>query len=83
MLVDARSGPSEPVGVPTSPPELGEILTPDEVATYLKVPKKTVYKMLRSGELAGFKAGKHWRVARAELGALIASQSSQGGEQKG
>ena len=80
MLVDARSGPSEPVGVPTSPPELGEILTPDEVATYLKVPKKTVYKMLRTGELRGFKAGKHWRVSRDDLGAWIACQSHKNGE---
>ena len=83
MLVDARSSPSEPVGVPTSLPEHGEIFTPNEVAQYLKVSKKTVYKMLRSGELPGFKVGKHWRVSRAELGALIASQSLQGREQTG
>lgn len=82
MLVSARSGKSEPVGVSHSLSKLGEILTPDEVAGYLKVPKTTVYKLLRSGELAGFKAGKHWRIPRAELGALIACQSSRGREQQ-
>ena len=80
MLVSARSGTSEPVGVTQSLSRLGEILTPNEVAAYLKVPKKTVYKLLQSGELAGFKAGKHWRVARDDLGAWIASKSQKNGE---
>ena len=80
MLVDARSGPSEPVGIPHSLSELGEILTPGEVATYLKIPKKTVYKMLQTGELRAFKAGKHWRVSRDNLGAWIAYQSQKNGE---
>ena len=84
MLVSARSGTSEPVdAAPQSLSKLGEILTPGEVAAYLKVPKTTVYKMLRSGELAGFKAGKHWRIPRVELGALVACQSSKRQEQTG
>lgn len=83
MLVSARYGTSEPVSASHSLSTFGEILTPDEVAAYLKVPKTTVYKMLRSEELPGFKVGKHWRVSRAELGALIASQSLRRREQKG
>lgn len=55
--------------------ELGEILTVNEVAEYLKIPKQTVYRMVRSGDLPAFKAGKHWRVQRGELGAWIARQS--------
>ena len=81
MLVDGRSDPLVPVDAPTSPPELGEILRLDEVAKYLKVSKKTVYKMVRSGKLPAFKFGKHWRVARAELEAWIARQSVENGEQ--
>ena len=57
--------------------KLGEILTLSEVAEYLKISKKTVYKMVRSGDLPGFKAGKHWRVLRSELGKWIAQQSAQ------
>ena len=76
MLVDARSSSSAPVSAGEHLAPHGEILTPAEVSEYLKVPKKTVYKMLRSGELPGFKAGKHWRVSRAGLGALIASATA-------
>ena len=80
MLVDAHLSPSEPDSPLARSSKLGEILTPDEVATYLKIPKKTVYKMLRSGALPAFKAGKHWRVSRGDLGAWIASQSHKNGE---
>ena len=53
---------------------LSKILTIDEVAEYLKIPKKTVYQMTRSGELPAFKAGKHWRVPQSELDAWITRQ---------
>ena len=53
---------------------LGDLLTVDEVAQYLRIPKNTVYKMTRSGDLRAFKVGKHWRVPRVELGAWIARQ---------
>jgi len=74
MLVDARSLPGKPSVAPESASTLGEILTLDEVAQYLKISKKTVYKIVNSGDLRAFKAGKHWRVRRAELGAWIAQQ---------
>ena len=72
MLDRSRSFPKQPTNIESVSSELGEILTLDEVAEYLKIPKKTVYKMTRSGELPAFKAGKHWRVPRAKLGAWIA-----------
>ena len=81
MLVGARSSPFVPVGAPTFRSRLGEILTLAEVAEYLKISKKTVDRMVRFGDLPAFKAGKHWRVMRAELGKWIAFQSVQGGEQ--
>ena len=81
MPVGSRSGPSVPAGVQEPPARLGEILTLAEVAEYLRIPKKTAYKMVRSGELTAFKAGKHWRVLRAELGAWIARRSAGGGGQ--
>ncbi|MCY3842840.1 MAG: helix-turn-helix domain-containing protein [Acidobacteria bacterium] len=80
MTVGARSGPAEPVAVAAAS-ALAEILTPDEVAAYLKVSKKTVYKIVRSGALPAFKAGKHWRVRRADLGAWIARRSKESGRQ--
>ena len=77
--VDAGSSPSEPVGAPATGSTLGEILTLDEVAGYLKISKKTVYKLVRSGILPAFKVGKHWRVPQADLGAWIARRSRECG----
>ena len=81
MAVGARSSPSAPSGVPKPPARLGEILTLAEVAEYLKISRKTAYKMARSGDLPAFKAGKHWRVPQAELGTWIAAKSLGGGKQ--
>ena len=80
MAVDARSGPSAPSGAPKARSRLGEICTIAEVAEYLKIPKKSVYKLVGSGDLPAFKVGKHWRVLRSELGKWIARQSAQKGE---
>ena len=69
-----------PLASPTPFQNLAKFSLPGEVATYLKIPKKTVYKMLQTGELRAFKAGKHWRVSRDNLGAWIAYQSQKNGE---
>ena len=79
MPVSARSNPSASVGARKSHAQLGEIYTIAEVAEYLKISKKTVYRMARSGELPAFRAGKHWRVRQAELGAWIARSSVREG----
>ena len=81
MLVGACSSPSTPADAAMSRPPFGEILTLAEVAEYLKIPKKTAYKMVRSGDLPAFKAGKHWRVPQTELGAWIARRSLGDGRQ--
>lgn len=78
MLDGGRSRPDDPVDRASSA-AFGEILTLSEVAEYLKIPKKTAYKVVKSGDLRAFKAGKHWRVQRAELGAWIARQSTGDG----
>lgn len=80
MPVRAHSSPAESVAAGAASP-VAEILTPDEVAAYLKISKKTVYKIVRSGALPAFKAGKHWRVRRADLGAWIARRSTESGRQ--
>ena len=38
-----------------------QVLTVKEVAEYLKVNERTVYRMAASGELPGFKVGASWR----------------------
>lgn len=51
-----------------------EILTLDEVATYLKAGKRTVYRLASSGKIPAFKLGGTWRFRRAELDQWIASR---------
>lgn len=50
----------------------GEILTLEEVATYLKAGKRTVYRLAQKGEIPAFKLGGTWRFRRSELDRWIA-----------
>lgn len=56
----------------------GEILTVMEVARFLRVPKSTVYKLARVGELPASKIGKHWRFLRRDIHEWIHGRSRQG-----
>lgn len=51
-----------------------EILTIDEVATYLKAGKRTVYRLAAGGKLPAFKLGGTWRFRRSDLDKWIASR---------
>ena len=49
-----------------------ELLTPYQVAEYLKVSPNTVWHMLRDGRLKGFKPTKwQWRVYKSDLEAYL------------
>jgi excisionase family DNA binding protein len=54
-----------------------EILTVTEVARFLRVPKSTVYKLARAGELPASKIGKHWRFLRRDLHQWLHSRLQQ------
>jgi excisionase family DNA binding protein len=53
-----------------------ELLTVDQVATYLQVHRETVRKWLRSGELVGVNLGgvAGWRIRREEVERFIQSR---------
>ena len=55
-----------------------EVLTLDEVAAYLRLSKKTIYRMVRSTDLPAFKAATSWRVRRADLEGWIVRQTRAG-----
>ena len=44
-----------------------EILTIREVAEYLKLADKTVYRLAAEGKIPGFKVGGAWRFRKDEL----------------
>ena len=43
------------------------VLTITEVATFLKIPKSSVYKLIHEGGLPAHKVGKHFRLMQAEV----------------
>jgi excisionase family DNA binding protein len=56
----------------------GPILTLDEVASYLKVGKRTVYRLVSEGKIPAFKVGGTWRFRQTELDQWIGSRISKG-----
>lgn len=51
--------------------QLPVLLTPKDVMDILGVGKNTVYRLLDSGELPGFRVGRSWRIASNSLQALM------------
>ncbi len=43
------------------------IMTSTEVAKYLRLPIRTVYKLCQEGKLPAAKIGKHWRFRKDRL----------------
>lgn len=44
-----------------------QVLTIDELATYLKIPKSTLYKLVREGKIPSQKVGRHWRFRKKAI----------------
>ncbi len=55
------------------------ILTIKDVADYLKVNERTIYRLAASSELPGFKVGNSWRFKQSELEQYIAAQHNRAG----
>lgn len=53
-----------------------EILTIKEVASYLKVAEKTIYRLASSKKLPGFKIGGIWRFKTSEVEKWVNEQHS-------
>ncbi len=47
--------------------EPGGVLTIEELSTYLKIPKSTLYKLVRDGKIPSQKVGRHWRFRKAAI----------------
>ena len=54
-----------------------EILTIKEVAAYLKLNKKTAYKLTAEGKIPAFKVGGSWRFRKDEIENFTKEQSIQ------
>lgn len=47
------------------------VLTPAEAMDILGVGKNTMYRLLKSGELKGFRVGRSWRVPESSIEKLM------------
>ncbi len=52
------------------------ILTVTEVAEYLKVAERTIYRLAAAKKIPAFKVGGAWRFSRAEIDEWIRHQST-------
>lgn len=63
--------------MPTSNDE-GEILTLKQVADFLKVTKRTIYRLAAAKKIPAFRVGGTWRFSKAEINQWIQRQSEGG-----
>ena len=60
---------------------MGRIMTVKELAAYLRVHPSTIYKLLRLGELPGFRVASEWRFNLATIDSwLLERNAKPGGE---
>ncbi len=45
----------------------GDVLTIEELSAYLKIPKSTLYKLVREGKVPCQKVGRHWRFRKEAI----------------
>jgi excisionase family DNA binding protein len=45
----------------------GDVLTIEELSVYLKIPRSTLYKLVREGRIPSQKVGRHWRFRKAGI----------------
>ena len=47
--------------------EFESILNVEEACEALKIGKNRIYQLLQTGELKGYKEGRHWKITKDEL----------------
>ncbi len=51
-----------------------DILTLEELHTYLKIPKPTIYALAQHGRIPAAKVGKHWRFRKTDIDEWLTAQ---------
>ena len=44
-----------------------DVLTIEELAAYLEIPKSTLYKLVREGKIPSQKVGRYWRFRKRAI----------------
>lgn len=54
--------------------QVDQVMTLEELAIYLKLPKSTLYKLVQEGRIPGQKLGKQWRFGKASIDRWLNSE---------
>lgn len=60
-----------------------EVLTIDELAAYLKIPKSTLYKLVREHKIPAQKVGRHWRFRKIAIDRWLEETGPEGLNSRG
>ena len=67
--------------MPSSPAD-NAIMTIGEVADYLKVTERTIYRLAGAKQIPAFKVGGSWRFSKMDIDGWIKQQSSTADQPK-
>ena len=62
---------------------MSEIMTPKEVAKYLKMSVLTVYKHAKQGTIPGFRVGNSWRFDKKKIDEALLNNEGNSGRKSG
>ena len=54
-----------------------EVLTLAELSEYLKIPRSTLYRLVRQGQIPGRKVGRVWRFHRGAIDRWLQNQCQE------
>lgn len=55
----------------------GEVMTPDQIAEYLQISRRSVYNLAQAGQIPAVKVGDQWRFFRPEIDRWLTRSSRQ------
>ena len=61
----------------------GNVLTIEELSAYLKIPRSTLYKLVREGKIPSQKIGRHWRFRKETIDRWLDETSAEEPNLKG
>lgn len=56
------------------------VLTIAELSDYLKIPKSTLYKLVREGKIPSQKIGRHWRFRKETIDQWLSQSGTRSAE---
>jgi len=59
-----------------TPKEWPDVMTPEQVAEYLQVVTRTIYRMIERGDLKATKIGRVYRIRKEDVDSYLRETSS-------